>query len=67
MQYKQGPGGKASKRTFGRLFTTKELYGVVQETWGSIAYALLITIPVHVHIVHFSESVQHALKANCSW
>ena len=61
MQYKQGPGEKPSKRRFGRLFTTKELYGVVQETRGSIAgiYAtlLLITISVHVHVhvVHFSE------------
>ena len=43
--------------------------GGVQETQGSIVgiYASLITIPVHVHVVHFSESVQHALKANCSW
>ena len=58
-------GEKPAKRTFGRLFTTKEL-----ETWGSIAgiYAPLITIvAVHVHVVHFGESVQHALKANCSW
>ena len=63
-------GEKPAKRMFGRLFTTKELYGVVQETWGSIAgiYASLITIvAVHVHVVHFSESLQHALKANCSW
>ena len=30
-------GDKPAKQTFGRLFTTKELYGVVQETWGSIA------------------------------
>ena len=29
-------GEKPAKRTFGRLFTTKELYGVVQETRGSI-------------------------------
>ena len=36
MQHKQGPGEKAAKRRFGRVFTTKELYGVVQETWGSI-------------------------------
>ena len=36
MQYKQGPGEKPAKRRFGRLFTTKVLYGVVQETWGSI-------------------------------
>ena len=34
MQHKQGPGGKPAK--FGRLFTTKEMYGVVQETRGSI-------------------------------
>ena len=63
-------GEKPAKRRFDRLFTTKELYVVVQETWGSIAgiYAPLITIvAVHVHVVHFSESVQHALKANCSW
>ena len=63
-------GGKPAKRRFGRLFTTKELYGVVQETRGSIVgiYASLITIPVYVHVVHFSEvaagtkgpiSVQH--------
>ena len=57
-------GEKPAKRRFGRLFTTKELYGVVQETRGSIIgiYASLITIPVH-----FNESVQLALKANCSW
>ena len=63
-------GEKPAKQRFGWLFTTKELYGVVQETWGSIAgiCAPLITIvAVHVHVVHFSESVQHALKANCSW
>ena len=29
-------GEKPAKRTFGRLFTTKELYGVVQETRRSI-------------------------------
>ena len=29
IHYKQGPGGKPSKRRFGGLFTTKELYGVV--------------------------------------
>ena len=48
---------------------TRSWYGVVQETRGSIIgiYVSLITIPVHVHVVHFSESVQHALKANCSW
>ena len=36
---------------------------MVQETWGSIVgiIASLITIPVHVHVVHFNESVQHAL------
>ena len=50
-------GEKPAKRRFGRLFTTKELYRVVQETRGSIIgiYASLITIPVHVHVVHFSE------------
>ena len=60
-------GEKPAKRRFGRLFTTKELYGVVQVPRGSIIgiYASLITIPVHVHVVHFSESVLHALKANC--
>ena len=26
----------------------------------------ICTIQVHVHVVNFSESVQHALKANCS-
>ena len=53
---------KPAKQRFGRLFTTKELYGEgVQETRGSIVgiYASLITIPVHVRVVHFSESVQH--------
>ena len=62
-------GEKPAKRRLGRLFTTKELYGVVQETWGSIAgiYApLIIIVAVHVHVVHFSESLQHALKANYS-
>ena len=53
MQHKQGPGGKPAKRRFGKLFTTKELYGVAQETRGSIVgiYASPITIPVHVHVV----------------
>ena len=36
MQHKQGPGEKPAKRRFGRLFTTKELYGVVQETRGAL-------------------------------
>ena len=60
-------GEKPAKRRFGRLFTTKELYEVVQELGGALQAYTLITIPVHVHVVHFSESMQHALKANCSW
>ena len=67
-------GEKGAKQRFGRLFTTKELYGVVQETRGSIVsiYASPITIQVHVHVVHFrgvavpkASSVCSTDKANC--
>ena len=69
MQQTRSWGEKPAKRRFGWLFTTKEQYGVVKETRGSIIgiYASLITIPVHVHVMHFSESEQHALMAICSW
>ena len=49
----------AIQRRFGRLFTTKELYRVVQETRGSIVginASQSPYLPVHVHVVHFSES-----------
>ena len=60
MQYKLGPGGKPAKW---RLVVVYNKKGNSGEHYRHIC----ITTPVHVHVVHFSESVQHALKANCSW
>ena len=67
-------------RSWGKSLQNGHLVGCLQQKssmeWsrklgGSIAgiqvCASLITI--HMHVVHFSESVQHELKAiaNCSW
>ena len=63
MKYKQGPGGKASETDVWKAVYNKRAVWSDPGNLGEHCRRICIT-PVHVHVVHFSESVQHALKAN---
>ena len=56
MQYKQGPGGKASKTDVWKAVYNKRAVWSDPGNLGEYCRRICIT-PVHVHVVHFSDSV----------
>ena len=59
-------------RSWGKSQQNGGLVGCLQQKscmgeWSRKLGPLITIVAVHVHVVHFSESVQHAPKANCSW